>query len=355
MSSSSDDDREAIVFDIGSHSARAGFAGDDEPSVELKYLDCPEFRDTYCNRGYQIYNPESFDLDIKEKIISKCYDLLGSDTEDVMKGSPALFTVHFNDSLSVKESMLELMFEKFDVPGLYMAPSPVLSLYSSGRGSGIVLESGNSVTQTVAIYESYMYANSVLSENNAGAEVTRVLKASCENAGSTFTDADYVHLKEQYSSLEVNAQTTEVELPDGTVHELENSFLRACAASLFDLDSGLISLPEMVYKSIMVANIHCRKDLFANIILSGGNTMISGLPDQLTNSLNKIVSKRHRGLKVRTVASPERCYFPWIGGSILGSLSCYMNSLFLTREMYQDYGSQYIHKLCFNPANSIQG
>ena len=81
--------------------------------------------------------------------------------------------------------------------------------------------------------------------------------------------------------------------------------------------------------------------------------MIPGLPERLTNGLEEIVSKRHRGLMVKTVASPERKYFPWIGGSILGSLSCFIDSMYLTREMYQEHGSQYIHKLCINPINSI--
>jgi actin len=48
--------------------------------------------------------------------------------------------------------MTEIMFETFNVPSLYVAVQAVLSLYSSGRTTGIVLDSGAGVTNTVPIY-----------------------------------------------------------------------------------------------------------------------------------------------------------------------------------------------------------
>jgi actin len=51
--------------------------------------------------------------------------------------------------------MTEIMFEKFEVPAFYIANPGVLSLYSSGKTTGLVLESGEGVTHTVPIYEGY--------------------------------------------------------------------------------------------------------------------------------------------------------------------------------------------------------
>jgi actin len=49
--------------------------------------------------------------------------------------------------------MLQIMFEKFSTPAMYVAISAKLSLYASGKTTGIVLDSGEVVSQIVPIYE----------------------------------------------------------------------------------------------------------------------------------------------------------------------------------------------------------
>ena len=45
------------------------------------------------------------------------------------------------------------MFESFNVPAFYTAIQPVLAVYASGRGCGIVLDSGEGATHVLTIYE----------------------------------------------------------------------------------------------------------------------------------------------------------------------------------------------------------
>ena len=51
--------------------------------------------------------------------------------------------------------MVEVMFETFNVDGMYIAIQAVLSLYANGRTTGLVCDSGDGVTHTVPVYEGF--------------------------------------------------------------------------------------------------------------------------------------------------------------------------------------------------------
>jgi len=77
---------------------------------------------------------------------------------------------------------------------------------------------------------------------------------------------------------------------------------------------------ELTYKSIMKCDIDVRKDLYGNIVMSGGTTMFPGIPERLSKEVTALAPST---MKIKVVAPPERKFSVWIGGSILSSLSTF--------------------------------
>eukprot|EP00350_Pseudokeronopsis_sp_OXSARD2_P000833 CAMPEP_0170545040 /NCGR_PEP_ID=MMETSP0211-20121228/3577_1 /TAXON_ID=311385 /ORGANISM="Pseudokeronopsis sp., Strain OXSARD2" /LENGTH=148 /DNA_ID=CAMNT_0010848839 /DNA_START=383 /DNA_END=830 /DNA_ORIENTATION=- len=81
------------------------------------------------------------------------------------------------------------MFEVFNVPCLYVSVQGVLALYSSGRTSGVVLDSGDGVSHTVPIYEGYAIPHAIQRIHLAGRDLTEYLKMILSQRGYSFTTA----------------------------------------------------------------------------------------------------------------------------------------------------------------------
>jgi actin len=92
----------------------------------------------------------------------------------------------------------------------------------------------------------------------------------------------------------------------------------------------------------MKCDIDLRKDLFNNIVLSGGTTMYQGLSERLTTEVKRFAPPN---ITVRVIAPPERKYSVWIGGSILSSLNTFQEN-WITRADYDECGPEVVHTMC---------
>merc|ERR1719310_1557918 len=75
---------------------------------------------------------------------------------------------------------------------------------------------------------------------------------------------------------------------------------------------------EATYDSIMKCDVDIRKDLYANIVLSGGTTMFPGMRERMEKEMKALAPAT---MSIKVIAPPERKYSVWIGGSILASLA----------------------------------
>ena len=136
-----------------------------------------------------------------------------------------------------REKAAEIFFETFNVPALYISMQAVLSLYSTGRTTGVVLDSGDGVTHSVPIFEGFALPHSVMRNDIAGREVTKYLKLLLRKEGYNFnTTAEFEiikNIKERGCYLSANPvkeETSQQEkysyhLPDGSVIEVGAFFL----------------------------------------------------------------------------------------------------------------------------------
>ncbi|CAG8788065.1 35048_t:CDS:2, partial [Racocetra persica] len=307
-----------VVIDNGSGVIKAGFAGDEIPKCFFpSYVGRPKHvrimagaaegevfigRKVQELRGllkikYPIEHGIVSDWDDMERIWKFIYE---EELKIASEEHPVLLTEAPLNPKSNREQAAQMFFETFNVPALFASIQAVLTLnniaydqifstsYSSGRTTGIVLDSGDGVTHAVPVYEGFALPHAIRRYFNCYRDVTEHLQLLLRKAGYNFHTTSekevvriikektcYIAINPSKEEKDTNGKFEEFTLPDGNVVKLGAERFKA-PEILFNpelIGQEYAGIHQVVVDSINRADLDLRKSLFANVVLSGGSTL----------------------------------------------------------------------------------
>jgi actin-related protein len=203
-----------------------------------------------------------------------------------------------------KEYIARLLFETHGVRSLIMMPTPVLSLFSVGLTTGLVVESGEGLTWVAPIINGVMQEHAVQKIPLAGIDVNHNLKnllmREGVNIASSAADEIIQEIKEKncYFVIDPNDPPKSGEnfvfpMPDGSTISIANRVLYQAPEVLFEPSmlgvSNVMNFTEAVIASLKVLDNQYWHELLSHMVFAGGNLSYSGFEQRFQSELNAVL------------------------------------------------------------------
>jgi actin-related protein 3 len=296
-----------------------------------------------------------------------------------------------------REFTAEVMFETFNVPGLYIAVQAVLALAASWTSkhvtqktlTGTVIDSGDGVTHVIPVAEGYVIGSSIKHIPLAGRTISQFIQQLHRERGENIPASQQLdvakRIKELYSYVcpdlvkEFSKYDTEKDqwfkvfqgVNDVTKQpfDVDVGYERFLGPEIFfnpEIFSSdfLTPLPEVVDNCVQSCPIDTRRGLYKNIVLSGGSTMFKDFGRRIQRDVNKFVKVRQekseallggttkgQPIEVKVITHSMQRYAVWFGGSVLASTPEFYNVCH-TKSQYDEFGPS----ICrYNPVFGAMG
>ncbi|XP_069867384.1 actin-like protein 7B [Dipodomys merriami] len=366
----------ALIIDLGSQYCKCGYAGEPRPTYFISSTvgkRSPELaadagdtrKETYVGHellnmeaSLKLVNPLKHGVVVDWDCVQNIWEYI---FHTAMKILPEEHAVLVSDPplspAGNREKYAELMFETFRVPAMHVTSQALLSIYSYGKTSGLVVESGHGVSHVVPISEGDVLPGLAGRATYAGGDLTNYLLQLLNEAGQKFTD-DHLHiiehikkkccyaalLPEEEQGLGLEELRVDYELPDGKVITIGQERFR-CSEMLFKpslAGCNQPSLPELTAACLArCQDTGFKEEMAASVLLCGGCTMLDGFPERFQRELSRLCPED----SPTVVAAPERKTSVWTGGSILASLQAFQQ-LWVSKEEFEERGSAAIYSKC---------
>lgn len=332
------------------------------------------------------------DWDLFEKMLDHIYSKhIRSDP----KLHPVLMSEASWNIRSKRERITELMFEKYNIPAFFLSRNAVLSAFANGRSTGIVVDSGASQTSAVPVHDGFVLQNAIVKSPLAGDFITMQCRNYFEEHNLEIIPPYMIASKEPVNEGSAPKWTKKNNLPEVSKswhnymvkeviqdfqscvlqvhdapfdkesvetmptihHEFPNGFNQDFGTerflipeALFDpsnikLPGSVMGMAQVVTTSVGMCDVDIKPSLYGSVIVTGGNTLISGFTDRLNRDLS---SKTPPSMRLKIVSSPgtaERRYSTWIGGSILASLGTFQQ-MWISKQEYDEGGKGQVERKC---------
>ncbi|KAA6401222.1 MAG: putative actin family protein [Streblomastix strix] len=355
-------DIKSIVLDNGSGIMKVGMAGEDKPRsvfpqiIEQNEKDYKIGDDAFSlcdnmNLHYPIEHGNVNNWEEMEKIWNYTFSNIlhvNSYEFPILISEPVL-----NPEIN-RQKMTEIMFEKYQIPALYYENSGVLSLYSTGRTFGVVLESGDCLISVVPIYNGLKQPNGIFRNEMAGRDVTVSILRELLEKGVQLNYEIAKDIKEKlcYIVMDYKSQKRKAQklvdmtytMPDGQEISIGSERFR-CPEAIFKPSLIGFDMPgvhNLVFQSIQNCDSKVRNELFKSICISGGTSMLNGFAERLNRELQILAPKT---ADINIIAPPDRQFSVWVGGSILASMKVFGDWL-ITKQEYKERGYAVVKQNC---------
>jgi len=282
-----------------------------------------------------------------------------------------------------REYTAEIMFETFNVPGLYIAVQAVLALAASWTSknvkertlTGTVIDSGDGVTHVIPVAEGYVIGSSIKHIPLAGRDITAFVQQLMRERNEPIPPEQSMEVakrvKETYSYVcpdivkefaKYDQEPSKwIRQYNGTHSVTKQPFVadvgyeRFLGPEIFfnpEIFSSdfLTPLPKVVDDTIQTCPIDVRRGLYKNIVLSGGSTMFKDFGKRLARDIKRSVDYRIKRseelsggkikavpLEVNVISHHMQRYAVWFGGSMLASTPEFYNVCH-TKAQYDEIG-----------------
>ncbi|XP_053624037.1 uncharacterized protein LOC128682968 [Plodia interpunctella] len=355
-----------VVFDIGSETTKAGFAGESFPRCVMRSI-VGRFRHTGFIDGVPLFYYGDHAIKNRGTLHLNCpvtdgYITDWDDMENLWhhvfysqlcmppEHSRVVHAIHAMSTVKEKKKMAEILFEVFAIKGLYLVKAPILALFASGRTTGLVWGSGHSCCSATPVFEGFPLAHATVSSELSGSALTEYLRSLINKLGyqlHTSFENDIVNEIKANMCFVSNDYAVEVDklkfdkasyvMPDGQKILLGPERTQ-CPEMFFQpslANKKCASIPDIIFNSINKCDVDYRPLFFKNIVVSGGSTMFPGL----INRLKAEMHIKNPGVEMKVDGIPNRSLSAWAGGSMMAGIDS-MKDFWLTSEEYEDCGDE---------------